>query len=1115
MLKKSKKWQSRLSAAVMAAIMTITMSPITASAADGQDSQDSGTGSEPVVLADDTGASGIELSKSAVLGDDGTYTINLEAYATGTIVTSVREKPTDVVLVLDVSGSMADDFTYVTGWQYVEDLETKIKDCPDETLYHKCADGTYSTVTWTEIGNETFGTGTFRYVCDHCKATRKWSTPFGKDLGDSKNDPWNLYRYTQTTETQPCIDALQEAANMFIDSVAEKNASIEDEASQHRVSIVKFASENVNSNIGNDTYDSGWYGQYNYTQTVAGLTTVNASTAETLKGDISSLTPGGATAADKGLELAENVLADSSDRAKIVILFTDGEPTYGSDFQDSVASDAVSTAKDLKDGGTTIYTIGTMSGADSSDTSSDMNRYMNAVSSNYPDATVTNRNSFTVNLGNGGDNGYYKAVINSAELENIFEEISESIGTETVDLDASSITKDILGDGFVLPANYDLANITVESVRYEGRDRDGNRQFSSTGTALDRAGLSVTNGVISYTGFDYAGNCLIDGENQGSDFTPAAQGAKLSITIKGVEATDSAITNGLVNTNNINSGIYENAQAETPAARFLQPKTQLSSKAYVVDYAKEISTADLPNNVTNLSVNGMKKFTSAVIALNKGENGLTYGSATAESYTPETMNWNGFDTYYAFGQWKTVPEGVTTGNNTWTKVNVIPANNVYYEDDFITNESGTVGIEYTGKWSTVTDGSQSSGTNTETPNTDIHGGWQNGSLADDGKYSDGTAHMLEAGATATFTFTGKGVDVYSRTNMRTGVVLAELYKGEGTDNTMNMSKFLLVDNYAQSGETEGYYQIPTVSFTDLEYGTYTVKLMVGTAGTGENARNTYYLDGIRVYNPLAETTGDLEADQTVSEAYDNEAGAFFTGVRDLLLTTDDLGNLDADAKIEGVVFLDQNSEGTSSGNTSVVGDYYEYGPKNEVYLAPGQSVAFATYNTGTFSIGLKAPAGGTRVAVVNGSLDDDKLVGYNINAASDLYYKITPYTETSADGSQINYFYIKNDGQKLLSITKIKTTGEVDFASVSLDDVISHANTFAALPVVDYTDEIVDGDESEAIEPSNPSDSEAGDVVIDNPDETPDQGNTPVQNNPIATWVNKLISGIMNLFGRW
>lgn len=1086
MLKKSKKWKSRISAGFLAAVMALTMLPGTVFAADASDKQSAGSGGDPVVLADDTGASGIELSKSAVLENDGTYTINLAAYATGKIVTSVREKPTDVVLVLDVSGSMEDDFTYVTGWQYVEDLETRIGDCPDKTLYHKCPDGTYSTITWTETGNKVLGVawGTWRYVCDHCKATRKWSNPAYQTLGDS-DDSWNLYQYTATTETKSRIEALQEAANSFIDNVAEKNASIENTANQHRVSLVKFASESVNSSIGNNTYTSGRY-TYNYTQTVAGLTTVNASTAETLKGSVSSLVPGGATAADKGLGLAKNVLADSgSDRAKIVILFTDGEPTYGSEFQNTVASDAVTTAGELKKAGTTIYTIGTMSGANSSDTSDSTNRYMNAVSSNYPDAAVTNRNNFTVNLGNGGDNGYYKVVNDSAELENIFEEISESVGTETVELDASSVTKDILGDGFKLPDDYNLNNITVESVKYEGRDRNGNRQFASNGTALSVDGLSETDGTINYTGFDFAGECLIDGTEIVDEFTPAVQGAKLVITIKGVEATDAAVTNSLTNTNNINSGIYENAQAEIPAARFPQPKTQLSSKAYVVDYAKEIKTEDLPNTVTNLSAGGMNKFTSAATALNGDQ--LAYGTATTNSYKPTTTNWDGYDSYYAFGQWKTMPEGVTTGNNTWTKVSVIPANNVYYEDDFITNEAtGTVGIEYTGNWSV--DGTSSN--NAETPNTDVHGGWQNGDLADDATYSDGSAHYADAkdgAATATFTFTGSGVDVYSRTNMTTGYVRAQLYKGESTT-AAALTKSLIVDNLAESGD---YYQIPTVSFTGLDHGTYTVKL---TVASKSDDRSTYYIDGIRVYNPLS---SEQEADSTVSDAYSDEIGAVFTEVRDILIdsaSVDDEGN----GKLDGVVFLDK--DGDSTKGTYSVGEYLNYGPKHEVYLAKDQAIAIVVGDIeGKISIGLKAPEGEAAAQITNGAGKSD----LQINAASDLYYEVTP----NGDG----YIIIQNNGDNLLAVTKLKMSGMGDLAEFSLQNVLTYANEFSALRSVAYVQEPSD-DQPEI---DTPSDTEDGDVVIDNPTDTPDEDDTSDTGKPIVNWINKLINGFKNLFSRW
>lgn len=1083
---KTRSWFSKLLTASLAVLMLTGMAPADASAATREAEE-----TEP--------GSNLFMGKTATLQDDGTYTIQLEAFSTGESTTVMTQTPTDIVLVLDVSGSMDENFTYVSGQEW-ESVTDTVASTPGDA-YHHCPDGSYSPITWTETGR--YGVGRYRYVCDNCHASRKWDSPtiFNRIPGEGDDDSWNLWRYTDIERTEKKMDALKDAVNSFLSSVADRNANIGEADQQHRVSIVKFASEKTNDTIGNDTYSERG-NRYNYTQTIAGMTTVTSDSLSSLTGAVDELTPGGATAADKGLDMAQSVLTNTdSSRNKVVVFFTDGEPTYGSEFDSNVANDAVATAKELKNSGATIYTIGLFSGADPSDTSDRSNAYMNGVSSNYPDAT-----SYT-NLGSGGDNGYYKTVSTTNSLADIFEEIEESINTTTVTLTGDAELRDILNTGFILTKD---SEVTVQTDAYSGRDRYGNRVFAGNPQNYS-AVISKDNNTIKVSGFDFSHEYLIDGDTpDDSDFTAAEQGRKLIVTITNVEATDDAVTNNLISTNNSASGIYENKDAGTPFAVFKQPQTQLSSKAYVVDYAKEISTADIPNSVTNLSVDGMKKFTSSVTSLNKEENGLSYGTATADSYTPATTNWNGYDTYYAFGQWKTVPEGVTTGNNTWTKISVIPANNVYYEDDFTTSTStGTVGIEYNGNWTTEqsqnpVDGTNDPTGNIETPNTENHGGWENGSLADDPRYSDGTAHMMQTGATATFTFTGTGVDVYSRTNMHTGMVLAELYNGEGTD-TMNMSKFLVVDNSAQSGD---YYQIPTVSFTGLDYGTYTVKLTVGAKGNN----NTYYLDGIRVYNPLAENTDDYDADQTVNEAYGDEAGAVFMEVRDHLLTVDETGDLDPDAMIQGAVFLDQNSEGQKD-VTSSVGEYYEYGPKNEVYLAPEQAITFAILDADKVSVGLKAPAGATKAAVVNGSADET--TGYDINAASDLYYEVTPYKVTYDDGSEISYVYIRNDGSNLLSVTKLKTTGTAEFASVSLTDVISYSNTFAALPVVDYTDEIVDDDQSEAIEPSNPSDSEEGDVVIDNPDETPDQGNTPEQNNPITTWVNKLINGFLSLFGRW
>lgn len=1064
----------RLLSALLSLAMAATMLPAVAVAADT-------SGGGAVTLAD-TENDDLVLNKTAKLEDDGTYTINLDAYATGETQTITTQEPTDIVLVLDVSGSMDDDITYSTGKQWVE-TSKKVKDCPTD-VYHKCPDGTYSTITWTEQG--VTGLGMFRYVCDHCKATRKYRAPLNKTIpGASSGDSWNLWEYTETTASQKRIEALQNAAKAFVDSVAAKNMAATDVADQHRVSIVKFASATTKDTVGNDRDNNG----YNYTQVVDDLTVADSTGAAKLNADIDALQTGGATAADKGLKLAQSVLAKSNDgRKKVVILFTDGSPTHSNGFENDVASNAVTTAKTIKDQGATVYTIGVLDGADVTDTTSNINKYMNAVSSNYPSASVTDASSFTVSLDKGGNNGYYKKVTNATDLDNIFTEISHSIGTTTVTLGANAVAKDIMADGFDLTN----ATVTAEAVNYSGRDKNGNRVF---GNATEALSATKAGNTVSVTGFDYAKDYLLDGDSVDSnndDFRTAKQGKKLHITITGVEATDGAITNGLVSTNGAASGVYENANAATAAALFPQPKTELSSKYYVLDYAKEAQLTGMPNTVTHIA-DDMKQFTS-----NKTSLKMKYGNATTTSYTPKTTNWNGYDSYYGFGKWTTTPDGVTTGDNTWTKVSVIPANNVYYEDTFVTNEGdGTVGIVYTGEWETVT----APGRNTETANGDEQG-WET-SLSDDTGYSDGTAATGRVGTdgvgatTATFTFTGRGVDIYSRTNMETGLVRAQLYQGEQTT-AAKMTKSLIVDNLAQSGD---YYQIPTVSFSDLEYGTYTVKLTVGTSTTAatDSKRSTYYLDGIRVYNPLSDKT---EQNDDVTEAYDDEIGATFQSVRNMLLDAksfDEQPEEDGNDTVTGAVFIDY-IPGTGTGGTATtanIGTYTNYGPKNEVYLAKGQAIAFRVPDTVHLAVGLKAPEKDkTTTAEVTDGVQKKTL---NINTSSDLYYEITP--------NENGYVVIKNTGENLLSVTKIKTSGEAaeagsDTFAVSRARLMSYANEFDSLPVVEET----------PTTPENPevtTPDEGGDVVIDNPEET-----APEETNPVANWISNLFGGIKKLFGR-
>lgn len=219
------------------------------------------------------------------------------------------------------------------------------------------------------------------------------------------------------------MDALKAAANAFVDEIAKANEGIDDPTMQHRVSVVKFASDSTDR-VGNDFTYSG----YNYSQRMIGLTACTQDGKGTITSQINALWPSGATRADYGMSQAQKALNDARPGAKtVVVFFTDGTPTKSDSFSKSVANSAVSTAKALKDGGTTIYTVGIQSGANPSAdpnnwTTTNENKFLHAVSSNYPAATKYDE------LGaRATDSDFYKTATSADGLKDVFSGISQDI----------------------------------------------------------------------------------------------------------------------------------------------------------------------------------------------------------------------------------------------------------------------------------------------------------------------------------------------------------------------------------------------------------------------------------------------------------------------------------------------------------------------------------------------------------------------------------------------------------------------------------------------------------------------------------------------------------------
>ena len=448
---------------------------------------------------------GLKLEKTVTPNANGGYTVHLEAYTTGTVTTTTTTKPCDIVLVLDQSGSMADDFD----------------------------------------GN-----------------TRQ--------------------------------HAMQQAVDTFIENVATK---ARDEEVEHRIAIVKFAGKSTDS-VGDDTYNDGG-NRYNYSQIVKELTPVNdadGANATALTAAVDKLTARGGTQIQNGLNHAQRLLngVDSArDSSKVVIVFTDGMPGDG-DFDASVATNAIASAKTLKDGGVTVYTVGIFTGANPDemygasgfDTNSNGtvnskwvkdtwglfpgtdfpeadrpagNRFLNLLSSNFEDAAEVGLKRETKSLGvihykitytitqnfNQTATGYYKNAADSASLKNIFTSISQTIGSANIDLGSSTVIKDIVTPYFTVPE-------TPENIRLYTADYNGNGSFdgASAAPASVKATIDSATRAVNVTGFDF--NQYYVSENVKTDGT---RGKKLIIEFD-VAVTDGFLGGNQVPTNDEKSGIY-------------------------------------------------------------------------------------------------------------------------------------------------------------------------------------------------------------------------------------------------------------------------------------------------------------------------------------------------------------------------------------------------------------------------------------------------------------------------------------------------------------------------------------------------------------------------------
>ena len=529
-------------------------------------------------------ATGLELNKTATDNGDGTYTITLEAYTTGTVTVTQTTKPLDIVLVLDQSGSMRfcincgldpqdHDFPDTCSKAPESYTPVSVADLNDDGEYYVKSGNTYTRVYYCrtcggwyteEHNNGFFGIGESHEGTKYNSATAQFYEHSGGEHA------WRL-------------DALKEGVQAFVNEVYRKaagadgvNGTTDDIA--HRIAIVGFASE---SGYGNNTEllsirgnNSGTVGiKYssnittaNYTDVLQDLTVSGSKTM--LDNAINALAANGATKADLGMLMAENIYKNNpvnqNERNRVTIMFTDGSPTSYSDFDDTVANSTISSANTQKNTyGATVYTIGVFDGANASNPTGNLpenkstnsnreNRYMYLVSSNYPKA------SDMENTGNRNPNvtatqSYYMSASSTEALNKIFVAMSTQMGGTTSELDSTTVVKDIVAPSFVLPNGADK-NITVTTK--DAYYTDGVLDWRNE--QLFEAGVTITGNTVDVTGFDYKHNFVAETGRVEGDATQSGNfhGRKLVITFVITPNPDFLGGSG-VPTNGADSGVYD------------------------------------------------------------------------------------------------------------------------------------------------------------------------------------------------------------------------------------------------------------------------------------------------------------------------------------------------------------------------------------------------------------------------------------------------------------------------------------------------------------------------------------------------------------------------------
>lgn len=486
-------------------------------------------------------------------------------------------------------------------------------------------------------------------------------------------------------------------------------------------------------------------------------------------------------------------------------------------------------------------------------------------------------------------------------------------------------------------------------------------------------------------------------------------------------------------------------------SKWIIGNSALTSDVYVLDFGVQAEFSPLTNDTILASDGG----TYSLSGISTSENGTfsssvdgKYGTFTLNGntvkYTPDSMMNDASEVIY----YQVAYSNGSTTTSLVSSITVIPASVVYYEDDYSSDVAYTDGVSAdgsTGKWTTV--GSSKLASASQSVADDVYGYDAIYANATD-TYSMGSAHLVSVSKynnpnskysgsegnswpVAEFTFAGTGFDIVSLISRETGTIEVKVLDANG-----NKVYDWIVDTYYGYTYTDGewvvsadassaLYQIPVIGRTDMTYGTYTVQIIPTYTTRLDHQKDgayDFYLDAIRVYNPC----GD-DGNAASVYASDGEYVIEHKAIRDILI---DAGDLDATDTLSGVVYINPGvTEGTFE-------QYSKAGPKNEIYLAKGQAVAFNMTVTGfvptSVQVSTHAIDGTASIRFAAGSSYSDVT---SISHKTTLYYEMpfmtADYWTDNGDGTftTTNPIVITNNGDALLSLCNIKIASDGTMAA--------------------------------------------------------------------------------------